>query len=103
MTIPPFRIFKLPVCGVVNVAIKFRVGEDSLDHLARVVEPNFVFRSFPLWQVSGFGQWFIVTQRKAFPWNVPEWNGINLSEKIHMVGYGWWNMMRDQGSCPEFK
>ena len=70
VTIPTLRIFELSIGGVVEMAIEFRVGEDTLDHLTRVTEPDLVFRNLPLRQVSSFGLRSIVAQAEAFPRNV---------------------------------
>ena len=72
------RIFKLPICRIVNVAIEFWVGEDTLDHFMRVVEPNLVFCDLPLWRVR-CRFWSIIAQAEAFPRNIPKWDGVNFS------------------------
>ena len=103
VTVAPFGIFKLLVGRVVYVAVEFWVGEDALDHLTWVAEPNLVLRDLPLWWAGSFGWRSVIAQAKALPGNIPEGNGIDLSQQIGMVGYGRLYTVGDQTSSPEFE
>ena len=80
VTILTLRVFKLSICSIVDVTVKLWVAKDTLDHLARVAEPNIIFRDLPFRWAGGFRWWITITKGKTLPGNIPKWDGVNLSQ-----------------------
>jgi hypothetical protein len=60
---------------VVDVAIEFRIGQDILDHLARVSKPHFVRRGLPLGRPSCPREGTVVLELGALPSNITNLEG----------------------------
>jgi hypothetical protein len=81
-------VIKLPICCVVDVALKVRTSEKVLDDIARVPIPNVVPRSLPLGRTGCFGERTVILQVGVLPLDIANLDCIDLAMEISVVGDG---------------
>jgi hypothetical protein len=103
VTVLSFPFIEFLVWGVVDMAVKVGVREDGVNDFTRVSEPNIIFRRLPFRGASRYRGGALVLEGDVFPLDITEFNCIDLSVEVVVVGDRWYVVVRNKCSGPNFE